>query len=217
MRSRRVVLYFRTPRLPAKFRKDLERMRATRDAGRLNYPPEARAGLDAIPATPHSLSRQSAGRSPRLPSSTLTADGEGWEGGYRGGKSGLHGHAVPDNVRRGRPQGKCHRKQTAAQSCPCPSRGKERTAVRVKRCGKSAPRLRQRNRHGKPHREQNRIGTAWGLYRASGGSAPGSMSGSGRPGWLLEAPGNRRSRGMAVTRRAPPAAIQNPAYRPADM
>ena len=27
----------------------------------------------------------------------------------RGGKSGLHGHTVPDNVRRGRPQGKCHR------------------------------------------------------------------------------------------------------------
>ena len=34
-------------------------------------------------------------------------------------------------------------------------------AVRVKRCGKSAPRLRQRKRHGKPHREQNRIGTVW--------------------------------------------------------
>ena len=30
----------------------------------------------------------------------------------------------------------------------------------MKRCGKSAPRVRQRNRHGKPHREQNRIGTA---------------------------------------------------------
>src|SRR5580692_4968724 len=33
-------------------------------------------------------------------------------------------------------------------------------AVRVKRCGKSAPRIRQRKRHGKPHREQDRIGTA---------------------------------------------------------
>ena len=31
--------------------------------------------------------------------------------------------------------------------------------VRVKGCGKSAPRRRQRGRHGKPHREQNRIGT----------------------------------------------------------
>ena len=30
-----------------------------------------------------------------------------------GGKSGLHGNTAPDNVRRGRPQGKCHRKQTA--------------------------------------------------------------------------------------------------------
>jgi len=26
-----------------------------------------------------------------------------------GGKSGLHGIKVPDNVRRGQPQGKCHR------------------------------------------------------------------------------------------------------------
>src|SRR3954453_4581828 len=32
--------------------------------------------------------------------------------------------------------------------------------VRVKKCGKSAPRLRRRSRHGKPHREQDRIGTA---------------------------------------------------------
>ncbi len=32
--------------------------------------------------------------------------------------------------------------------------------ARVKRCGKSAPRLRQRRRHGKPHREQDRIGAA---------------------------------------------------------
>jgi len=32
--------------------------------------------------------------------------------------------------------------------------------ARVKRCGKSAPRVRQRKRHGKPHREQNRIGAA---------------------------------------------------------
>ncbi len=30
-----------------------------------------------------------------------------------GGKSGLHGNTVPGNARRGRPQGKCHRKQTA--------------------------------------------------------------------------------------------------------
>ncbi len=59
---------------------------------------------------------------------------------------------MPDNVRRGRPQGKRHRKQTARRSERSPVR------VRVKGCGKSAPRRRQRRRHGKPHREQDRIG-----------------------------------------------------------
>ena len=52
----------------------------------------------------------------------------------RRGKSGLHGSTVPDNLRRGRPQGQCHRKQTAL-----PSLGDE-ARVRVKGCGKSAPR-----------------------------------------------------------------------------
>jgi len=47
-----------------------------------------------------------------------------------GGKSGLHGTTVPGNSRRGQPQGKCHRKQTAMP-----------VMVRVKRCGKSAPRF----------------------------------------------------------------------------
>ncbi len=37
--------------------------------------------------------------------------------------------------------------------------------ARVKGCGKSAPRDRQRKRHGKPHREQDRIGTAHGEFR----------------------------------------------------
>src|SRR5579862_9707177 len=44
---------------------------------------------------------------------------------------------------------------------------KERSGVRVKRCGKSAPRVRRRNRHGKPHREQDRIGTATRVVRES--------------------------------------------------
>src|SRR5664279_1334476 len=34
---------------------------------------------------------------------------------HGGGKAGLHGDTVPDNVRRGQPQGKRHRKQTAAR------------------------------------------------------------------------------------------------------
>lgn len=38
--------------------------------------------------------------------------------------------------------------------------------ARVKRCGKSSPRDRQRKRHGKPHREQDQIGMA-----GSGGNA----------------------------------------------
>ena len=49
--------------------------------------------------------------------------------------------------------------------------------ARVKRCGKSAPRVRQRNRHGKPHREQDRIGTATRPVRASD-NGRGAMSGS---------------------------------------
>ena len=72
-----------------------------------------------------------------------------------GGKSGLHGNTVPANGRRGRPQGKCHRKQTAMAS----AREGAGTA-RVKGCGKSAPRSRQREWQGKPHREQDQIGTA---------------------------------------------------------
>jgi hypothetical protein len=70
------------------------------------------------------------------------------------GKSGLHGGAVPGNARRGRPQGKCHRKYTAG-----PFRETARGA-RVKRCGKSAPRRRRRRRQGKPHREQDQVGAA---------------------------------------------------------
>ena len=80
-------------------------------------------------------------RSPR----SLSSDGGG-------GKSGLHGNTVPGNARRGRPQGKCNRKQTAGASSD--------PSVRVKGCGKSAPRSRRRDWHCKPHREQDRIGTA---------------------------------------------------------
>ena len=57
---------------------------------------------------------------------------------------------VPGNARRGRPQGKRHREQTAAGVL----------AVRVKRWGKSPPRGWQQARHGKPHQEQRRIGIA---------------------------------------------------------
>ena len=72
-------------------------------------------------------------------------------------------------------------------------------AARVKRCGKSAPRAWRHERHGKPHREQDRIG-------AMRGSRTLDPSLDHRPGWLLEAAGDGRPRGMAITRRGVPAA-----------
>ena len=117
--------------------------------------------LDLTRRNTPSLRRQSAGRPlPHRPK------------GRGGGKSGLHGQTVPDNVRRGfarkrNPQGKCHRERTALRS---------QAKVRVKRCGKSAPRRQQWRRHGKPHREQDRIGTAAGSFAQD--DNPQAMSGS---------------------------------------
>jgi|GEM_PF-2062362 len=140
------------------------------------------------------MERQSAGRPlPQVPK------------GRGRGKSGLHRHAVPDNVRRGRPQGKCHRERTAPSS----------EGVRVKRCGKSAPRCRQRRRHGKPHREQDRIGTATRSVRdiaitPQGDVRPAVRVGCSRHGANL-VPEEWPSRTIRKT-----GALQNPAYRPAD-
>ncbi len=55
---------------------------------------------------------------------------------------------MPGNARPRQREGKCRRKQTAP-GWP---------GVRVKGCGKSAPPLRKRRGHGKPHAEQGRIG-----------------------------------------------------------
>ena len=110
------------------------------------------------------------------------------------GKSGLHRHTVPDNIRRGRPQGQCHRERTARL------RPSGRRRARVKRCGKSAPRVRQRNRHGKPHREQDRIGTATRDRSLQSDNTAGRCQ-ARRPGRLLEATCKHCPRGMAVTYR----------------
>src|SRR5690606_24427056 len=127
----------------------------------------------------------------------------------RRGKSGLHGDTVPDNVRRGfspRKQGAVSGKvpQKTYRSPDLRER-----PVRVKRCGKSAPRFRRRKRQGKPHREQSRIGTT-------------------RTGAILSRPvfgpvvrvGCLRRRANGVPEEWLPrgrnSAIQNPAYRPAD-
>src|SRR5690606_10496168 len=63
---------------------------------------------------------------------------------------------------------------------------------RVKGGGKGPPRSWQQERHGKPHREQDRIGTARGEH-PQGGFRPG------RSGRLHEAGGNAGPRGMAAT------------------
>ena len=126
------------------------------------------------------LARQPKSRSARRP------DGRSPAGPGRG-KSGLHGGTVPGNARRGRPQGKCHRKYTAGPA------GESRWSARVKWCGKSAPRRRQRWWQGKPHREQDQVGAA-GIPQAWVPGAP-SRRCSGRS---HEAPGNGRPRGMAI-------------------
>ena len=87
-------------------------------------------------------------------------------------------------------------------------------AVRVKWCGKSAPRRQQRRRQGKPHREQDRIGTARGWREsAASGLCPDPAV---RVGCL-----RRRATGVPEEwpsrRRILSHAVQNPAYRPADL
>jgi hypothetical protein len=57
--------------------------------------------------------------------------------------------------------------------------------VRVKGCGKSAPRAWQQVRHGKPHREQNQIGMVGTEFSRVQVGFPNH-----RPGWLLEMHGN---------------------------
>src|SRR6201985_1346387 len=103
-------------------------------------------------------------------------------------------------------------RESATENEPLPPR----EAVRVKRCGKSAPRVRQRSRHGKPHREQDRIGMAKRAVRESDNAAGRCQA--RHPGRLLEAMCKHRPRGMAVTYRSlAGGALQNPAYRPADI
>lgn len=86
---------------------------------------------------------------------------------------------MPGNARPGQPEGKRHREQTALH-----------VRVRLKRWGKSPPRDGQPDRHGKPHREQCRIGTSRPAW--AGPPWPGG------PGWQLERFGNGPPRGMIV-------------------
>ena len=91
-------------------------------------------------------------------------------------------------------------RDSATENEPLPPSPKGRGRVRVKRCGKSAPRVRQRSRHGKPHREQDRIGTATRECSLKRDNTAGRCQ-ARRPGRLLEATCKRCPRGMAVTYR----------------
>ena len=105
------------------------------------------------------------------------------------GKSGLHGGAVPGNARRGRPQGKCHRKYTAKLHRPGRESGKgemvrqERTAPpATAAAGKTPPGARP-SRSGRRQRGDP--------------AAPGVPS-RRRSGRSQQASGDGRRRGMAV-------------------
>jgi len=147
------------------------------------------------PDLPNCLSIPSQGRS-----LGRCGQGAGWplQTSVWGGKSGLHGNTVPDNVRRGRPQGQCHREQSTAR------RVFGSVAARVKRCGQSAPHRQQWRWQGKPHREQDRIGWTGRWRKPAGGCVPAV------------------SVGLVATRPLATAApdewssSQNPAYRPPD-
>src|SRR5262249_13654460 len=79
--------------------------------------------------------------------------GEPRRGEPRGGKSELRRAVRRLTAGRGDPKDQWHRKHTARRR---PSRGFG--ALRVKRCGKSAPRRWQHRRQAKPRTEQGQIG-----------------------------------------------------------
>src|SRR5262249_3073618 len=102
----------------------------------------------------------------------------------RRGKSGLHGDTVPANGRRGQPQGKCHREETASAI-----RRRKGEKVREERNALSATKAgRQTPPGAKPNRNSN-------------GSNPKIRLRIRYAGWLLEAPRKRRPRGMAAARK----------------
>jgi hypothetical protein len=118
------------------------------------------------------------------------------------GKSGLPLARVPGNARRGQPQGKRHREETAlAANGGSPSQAPR---VMVKRWGKSPPRTWQQGRHGKPHPEQCQIGASRGGWsRRKPGYRPQGCQRPRGPGWQLDRRGDTVGRGMVIHGRKP--------------
>ena len=145
----------------------------------------------------------------------LRADGWMTAGRKFRGKSGLHERRVPGNARRGQPQGKRHREETAMVSGPNLQGSNPGAAmVMVKRWGKSPPRTWQQGRYGKPHPEQCRIGASRGKVCPHAFGRAETSTGifqPGGPGWQLDCVGNGAARGMVIHGRKLPG--QNPAYR----
>ena len=104
-------------------------------------------------------------------------------------------------------------RESATESKP-PARkrpsGRLPAPVRVKGCGKSAPRLRRRRRHGKPHREQDRVGAAGPATGQAGFRAAARVGRARRPATGVpdewSSPRSPSNGGGG----------QNPAYRPSD-
>ena len=143
------------------------------------------------------------------------ADGRMTAGRKFRGKSGLHEGRVPGNARRGQPQGKRHREETAMVSGPnLQGLNPDAAMVMVKRWGKSPPRTWQQGRYGKPHPEQCRIGASRGKVCPQAFGRAETSTGifqPGGPGWQLDCVGNGAARGMVIHGRKLPG--QNPAYR----
>ncbi len=103
-------------------------------------------------------------------------------------------------------------RESATESRPPAGAGpRSGLRVRVKGCGKGAPRPRRRGRHGKPHREQDRIGTARPLAGQAGSRAAVRVGRARRPatGVPDEWPSPGAPPRKGIGRRG-----QNPAYRP---
>ena len=104
------------------------------------------------------------------------------------GKSGLHETRVAGNAR---PVGLFEGRLRESATESIPPMACSQAQARVKGCGKSAPGLRQRGPHGKPHPEQGRIGVARPCKRAGAFRID-------HPGWLLELRSDPQPRRMAA-------------------